>query len=319
MAARKNADSRDREREGSDDSGRDEPGSPSETHSTDKSRAEDNAAATNEELSEQEQQEVERHSRLTPMLVYETVREEGVRELRRPVSSLWWSGVAAGMTIGLSVFGEALLREHLPDAPWTPLVASIGYTFGFLVVILSRHQLFTENTITPVLPLMVDLSRECFLAVGRLWAVVAVANLAGAAVFAAFWTYVPVTGPETLAVMQEMARHDMEFGWWEKLVRAVAAGFLMASLVWLLPSAEAAAVWTIVIVIYLISLADFVHIVSGGVEALLLVFAGEMPVRDFFLDFGAPAFIGNVIGGTGLFSMIVYAQIRRELAHGKTG
>jgi hypothetical protein len=33
------------------------------------------------------------------------------------------------------------------------LIAKLGYTVGFIVVILSRQQLFTENTLTPILSL----------------------------------------------------------------------------------------------------------------------------------------------------------------------
>ncbi len=41
----------------------------------------------------------------------------------------------------------------LPDAKWRPLVDSLGYSLGFLFVILGRQQLFTENTLTAILPL----------------------------------------------------------------------------------------------------------------------------------------------------------------------
>ena len=47
---------------------------------------------------------------------------------------------------------KALLEQVLPDEPWRPAVASIGYTVGFLIVILGRMQLFTENTLSAALP-----------------------------------------------------------------------------------------------------------------------------------------------------------------------
>ena len=47
-----------------------------------------------------------------------------------------------------------LLRALLPHATWVPLVSSFGYSLGFLIVILGRQQLFTENTLTVILPLM---------------------------------------------------------------------------------------------------------------------------------------------------------------------
>jgi len=73
--------------------------------------------------------------------------------MERPITSLWWSGVAAGLSISFSLLAQALLQAHLPDTSWRPLLTSLGYPVGFLIVVLARQQLFTENTITPVLPL----------------------------------------------------------------------------------------------------------------------------------------------------------------------
>lgn len=42
------------------------------------------------------------------------------------------------------------LRSQL--SPRSVLVAKLGYSVGFLIVILGRQQLFTENTLTPILP-----------------------------------------------------------------------------------------------------------------------------------------------------------------------
>ncbi len=267
-----------------------------------------------DELSAEEVREVEEHTLLPAPLVYQTIRREGDRELSRPVAALWWSGIAAGMLIGLSVFGKGILHEHLPDAPWRHLAESVGYCTGFVVVILSRHQLFTENTITPILPLMVRRTWDCLLSVVRMWLTVAAANLVGALVFAAFVSFSGVIKPEMLDAMREIGRHTLENGWREMFFRAIAAGFLMASLVWMMPSAKGGGqFWIIILVTYLIAVGDFTHIVSGSVEILLLVLAAEVSVFDFLFRFGIPTFTGNVIGGTGLFSVIVYAQVRQEI------
>ena len=279
-------------------------------------RARDEAAGEEHELSEEEAREVEEHTLLPAPFVYQIVRREGSRELQRPGAALWWSGFSAGVAIGLSVLLKAILQQGLPDADWRPLVANLGYPAGFLVVILSRHQLFTENTITAILPLMLERSLKCLLAVGRLWLTVAAANLVGATVFAAFWTYTGAAGAETTEAMRGMGRHIMENGWGPMFIKAVAAGYLMASLVWLLAGAEEAKFWAILLVSYIIAAAGLTHIVAGGVEVLMLVLDGEASVAEFVLRFGVPVFIGNVIGGTGMFSLVVYAQVRQELRAG---
>ncbi len=266
-----------------------------------------------EEFSKQDAEQAEENAWLPAPLVYQIIRHEGERELSRPAVALWWSGLAAGMCIGLSVYAKGLLHIHLPDTAWRPLVENFGYCVGFLVVILSRHQLFTENTITPILPLMVRRSWHCLFAVIRLWLLVAAANLVGALLFALFWSYSQIADAQLLDAMREVGRATMHNSLLPMFTKAIAAGFLMAALVWIMPSAKGATFWVIVVISYLIAVADLTHIVSGGVGVLLLVLAGETSIIGFFLDFGLPVFLGNVIGGAGLFSVIVYAQVRREI------
>ena len=114
----------------------------------------------------------------TPV-IYEVVRRLGDEEMERPATSLWWSGVAAGLSISFSLLAQAILQSHLPDTPWRPLVAGFGYCVGFLMVVLGRQQLFTESTITVVLPVFKDIHLANVWRMLRLWAIVLVANLAG--------------------------------------------------------------------------------------------------------------------------------------------
>ena len=106
----------------------------------------------------------------------------------RPSTSLWWSGVAAGLSISFSLLAQAILRTHLPDAPWRPLVVGFGYCVGFLMAVLRRQQLFTESTITAVLPVPQHTSWQNFGRMMRLWAIVLAANLVGTLFAALFCT-----------------------------------------------------------------------------------------------------------------------------------
>jgi hypothetical protein len=103
-------------------------------------------------------------------VVYETIRREGEDELQRSAAALAWSGLAAGLSMGASFIAEALLAAHLARAPWAPLVSRLGYSLGFLIVILGRQQLCTENTLTVILPLMVRQDVGTLARVVRLWA-----------------------------------------------------------------------------------------------------------------------------------------------------
>src|SRR3954452_9266617 len=119
-------------------------------------------------LSESELEEAKERSSVTVHVVHEAVRREGEEELKRTSSALAWSGLAAGLSMGFSFIAEGLLRSKLPDQPWRPIISKLGYSAGFLLVILGRQQLFTENTLTPMLPLFHNKDRSTLLNVTRL-------------------------------------------------------------------------------------------------------------------------------------------------------
>ena len=189
------------------------------------------------------------------------MRKLGEEEMARPFISLWWSGVAAGISITFSLIAQAILYVHLPDAPWRPLLTSAGYTAGFLIVVLSRQQFFTENTITAVLPVMANFSSRNLARMGRLWGIVLAANLAGTLTAALFCTFVPVLTPKVFAGMIELSREGTEHGAIDLLMKGIPAGFLIAAMVWLIPSAEGAQFHVIALMSYLVA--------AGGSATLL--------------------------------------------------
>jgi formate/nitrite transporter FocA (FNT family) len=264
-------------------------------------------------FSDDEAAVVEERSRLRAPLIYEVVREEGEEEMRRPLSSLWWSGIAAGLSMGFSLLAEATLHTHLPDAPWRPLISNIGYTIGFIIVILGRQQLFTEATITPILPLIADPSRKHVWCVARLWGIVFAANMVGTFGFALFNVVLPGAIPDVFQAMLIISREALAKPWFEMFVSAIGAGFLIATVVWLIPIAEETKIHVVVIFTYLIAIADFGHIVAGSTDAFLLVLTGELQLLDMIWRFTVPVLLGNIIGGTALFALLAYAQVMREL------
>jgi formate-nitrite transporter family protein len=287
---------------------RERPRANAKTRASSGAEASDGQGITRREVDHVE----ERSSPRTPV-IYEIVRRLGEEEMVRPVTSLWWSGVAAGLSISFSLLTQAILLTHLPDAPWRALVASLGYVVGFVMVVLSRQQLFTENTITVVLPVMAEPTLRNLQSLGKMWAVVLVANLAGTLSAAAISLYTPVLTPELrdgmLAISQQLLHH----GWLETVFKGIAAGFLIAAMVWLLPGAENAQFHVVVLMTYLIAAGGFMHIVAGSVEAFLLVLHGDLGWWPLVTDFFVPVLIGNVIGGTALFALIAYAQVMKEI------
>lgn len=264
-------------------------------------------------LTPEERREASAHQEIRAPVIYETIRLRGVEEIARPASSLWWSGVAAGLAISLSVFCEGFLHALLPDAPWRPAVSSFGYCIGFLIVILGRLQLFTENTLTAVLPLLATPTRANAVGVARLTAVVFAANMVGSLASAAMAVFVGLAPEAQLEAALAISRHFAEKSAIEMALHAVPAGFLVAAIVWSMPIAGGAGFWVIVAFTYMIALGDTAHVVAGSTELFLLTLSGEHGWYDTVVRGIVPAFVGNVVGGTGFFALIAYAQVREEL------
>ncbi len=273
-------------------------------------RGEDNKEA----ITEREAEDIEERSSPRTPVIYEIVRRLGEEEMDRPATSLWWSGVAAGLSISFSLLAQAILEIHLPDAPWRPLVSSFGYSVGFLMVVLARQQLFTENTITVVLPVAAECTWHNVGRLARLWGIVFVANMVGTLFAALFCTFTPVLTPELRAGMLEVSRVAMDGNWIEMFFKGISAGFLIAAMVWLIPSANSAQFHVITLMTYLIAVGGFTHIVAGSVEAFMLVANGELSIAAMIVDFAVPVTLGNIVGGTALFALISYAQVMKEIA-----
>lgn len=64
-------------------------------------------------------------------MLHEIIRTQGDQELERSVAALWWSALAAGLTMGLSLMAMGLLNSRLPDGEGFKVIASLGYCAGF--------------------------------------------------------------------------------------------------------------------------------------------------------------------------------------------
>lgn len=264
-----------------------------------------------------EKEAVTEAGHMSAKLVYFVVMREGRTELSRPTASLIWSGLAAGLCIGFSVLGESIFRAYLPDAPWRHLLENLGYSLGFLLVILGRMQLFTENTITTVLPLMTDPSTKMGWAVARLWTIVLAANIVGCFIGAAFLAWTPAVPPEVLAAMTELSHHATSAPAFEAFFKAIPAGILIAALVWMLSAGDhGGGFWVILTFTWLIAAGDFAHIVAGSVEMAFLILSGGLGVGPAVLGFFLPVLAGNVVGGTVVFTLLAWGQVKEEVQPG---
>ncbi|AJB65366.1 formate/nitrite transporter family protein [Acinetobacter baumannii] len=264
-------------------------------------------------LSWREKMAVEEHEKLSPRLVYEIIRRDGAEELDRPTAALIFSGIAAGLVISFSFVFKAIIASYIPtDAIWTDLITNFGYTIGFLIAILGHMQLFTENTITTVVPLFKPFTLDKLRAVGRLWGIVFLCNVIGTALASLFFLTTDLFTPNIDKALDELAHHVGSFSATQNLLKGVMSGLLIAALVWMLPSVSNKFL-VIFFMTYLIGLGDFTHVVVGSTEMSYLVWQGEASLGEYLFNFLIPTTIGNIIGGTGVFTLLIYGQVTEEL------
>ena len=258
---------------------------------------------------EKEHEQAEERAAISATVVHEAILREGEDELKRPTSALIWSALAAGLSMGFSMVAEGLIQSMLPDAAWRPLLSKFGYSVGFLIVILGRQQLFTENTLTVILPLLQRREGACLKNVARLWAVVLVANVVGALIFAWVLGGTDVFDANMRATFAEMGHKALNGNFGTMVLRGIFAGWLIALMVWLLPFAGETRVLVIIILTFLVGLGHFPHIIAGSTEVLYLVIISAASWKDYFIGFMIPALIGNVLGGVMLVAMLNHAQV----------
>lgn len=257
--------------------------------------------------------DIEKLKAADPKQLHRAVREEGEDELDRPISSLFWSGLAAGLAACASLVAEGSLNFGMPDAPWRESVVSLGYPIGFLLVILGRLQLFTESTITAMLPVVTKPSWWAAKRTVRLWGIVLVANLIGTALTSLAIARGYLTSPGLVHSMLEVASPLAELTAGQAFVTAIPAGFVIAMVAWVLPNARQQSFWVIFGFTYLIAAAGFTHSIIGSSETFLLMWSGRIDVGHALFVILLPAVFGNLLGGAGLFGLLAHGQVSQEI------
>ncbi|HEX3551504.1 MAG TPA: formate/nitrite transporter family protein [Candidatus Elarobacter sp.] len=264
-------------------------------------------------IAEHEVEEVEQRRRPRSAVIFETIRREGEDDYARSTASLWWSSIAAGGSMAFSMIAMGVIQAHLPSAPWAHLVSSFGYTVGFLIVILGRQQLFTENTLTPLLPFFYSPTGWRLRQLGRLWAVIFAGNIVAAAAVAALVAFSGAFPHDTLHAFDELAHAATRGSFLELFAKAIFAGWAIALMVWLLPLAENAALFVIIILTWVIAAGGFGHIIAGSVEVMFGAWHRSVTWAGY-LAFAIPTLLGNCVGGVAFVAAVSSAEIASERA-----
>jgi formate/nitrite transporter FocA (FNT family) len=247
-------------------------------------------------------------ARLSAAEIYRIAVATGEDELKRSSVGLGFSGVAAGTEMGLSALGSAVILHAVGPGPTQHLLASLLYPLGFIVVILGRAQLFTENTLFPVI-LVLD-QRRHLRNMLRLWVIVFVANIVGALLFALLMTRVPTVPAEIEDSLIELGTQTLGGSFGQNFWAAVAGGWIIALMAWLVTASRftIGQVALVYLMTFVVGAARLAHCVAGTTEALCAVLAGSASWGSYGLWLLAAA-LGNTVGGVIIVSLLNYAQV----------
>ncbi|HZS47497.1 MAG TPA: formate/nitrite transporter family protein [Blastocatellia bacterium] len=266
-----------------------------------------------QEQSSESSSETTTGTRLTATEIYENVRVAAEAELRRPPRALLWSALAAGLTIGFSFLAGAYLSSLVPE-PFKHAANSIGYPLGFIFVVLARNQLFTENTLEPIIPLLNKPSWDMLKSMLSLWVVVLIGNMIGACILGLILALTPVVDKSLQDVLTTVAAQGTSAGFAATAYKAIFAGWLIALMAWLIGSTRSTG--TQILFVFLttapISALAFPHSIAGSVEAFYRIFARTASWSDMIGNFIVPALIGNIIGGFTFVALLNHGQVAAE-------
>jgi formate-nitrite transporter family protein len=252
-------------------------------------------------------------TRLSALEIHENIRGPAEEELERPTSSLFFSSLAAGMLIGFSFLATGFVSHYVPE-PYAHPVSSLVYPVGFMFVIIGRSELFTENTLEPVIPLLHKRDRKTFRNMMRMWGILIVGNLIGALIFAAIMARTTMIDDSMTKSLEHVALGGTSGGFGDVFYKAIFGGWLIALLAWLLASTvdTTAQLFLIWVTTVPISAFHFRHSIAGSVEAFFRAFTGGATWGSMLGDYVVPALLGNAVGGVLLVALFNYAQVAEE-------
>jgi formate/nitrite transporter FocA (FNT family) len=245
---------------------------------------------------------------MTAAQVFDSAIEVGEDELKRSSAALGFSGLAAGIGMGLSGLGAAAITAVAGSSPRAALLGSLMYPLGFIVVIVGRQQLFTENTLYPVI--LVLARRRHLLNTARLWSVVFATNVIGALAFAALMVSTSTLEPSVRTALEHLGTQAMKGSWVHVFWAGVAGGWIIALVAWVVSAsrftiAQVVLVWLLA---FVVGAAHLAHCIAGSGEILATVVGGKAGAGDYLYWLSA-ATVGNIVGGVAIVSVLNYAQV----------
>lgn len=239
--------------------------------------------------------------------IYHRLLASASEEVDSSRRELFFSGLTAGFAIVLTLIGHAVGVAHFPD---NPFLSGLLYPIGFIYIIIGRYQLFTENTLPPVMLVLTRLGSLPSLL--RVWTWVLFANVTGATLGALVIGHTGVLSPDAVRAGAALAAHGVEMAWWDVFFKAVFAGWLVAGVVWLGTAARdtVSRFLLVYFVFYIIAVAELFHVITAAGEVVFYLVADVSApgLGTLLSELWLPVLLGNTTGGVLVFTLVSYAQ-----------
>ncbi len=229
---------------------------------------------------------------------------------------LFFSALAAGFAITVTYL---LYASMTAATDGNPVLSALLYPLGFIFIVLGGYQLYTENTLPPVVLVLERLASVPRLL--HIWAVVLLGNFVGGGLGGIVLATTGVFSPDAAVAASKIATKGIQTPFWTLFFKACFAGLIVAGIVWV----DYAARDTIsrLVLVYVgflaIPFGNLFHVVVSFTEVVYLVASGQAALLGPLAGFVLPVLLGNTTGGVLLVTVVNFFQTtseRRELARG---
>ena len=239
--------------------------------------------------------------------IYRQVARNAKEELKRSNTSLALSGFTGGTFMGLSALGVGIVLGVLGHSPHAFLLSRLLYPLGFIVVILGRSQLFTENTLYPVALVLAE--KKQLWNTLRLWAIVLPSNIAGALAFAALISLTRALSPVTVHAIAQLGVDAVHPSATAVFWSGVMGGWIIATAAWLVSGSHSisGSILLIWLLTFVVGAGNFAHCIASSGEIMTAAFTGQIAWLKY-LEWLGPAVGGNICGGVIMVTLLEYGQ-----------
>jgi formate-nitrite transporter family protein len=245
--------------------------------------------------------------------IFENVTDGGRKEIARGSLALAFSGLAAGIGMGLTGLSVAIVLAAIGEGESQQLVARLLYPLGFIVVIIGRSQLFTENTLYPVALCLQERRWANVRETLRLWVVVFFSNVAGAVVFGVMMTRTHALRPQILEQLLHLGKESAEQPAAHLFWSAVVGGWLIALVAWVVSAShyttgQLAMTWLLT---FVVGAGKFAHCIAGSGEILSAAFGARVAGSTYLWWLGIVT-AGNILGGVLIVTVLNFGQVHAD-------